>query len=108
MSDTPKDNKSMTRREIIREVAKATHYTIDDVETVVDCLEQTVLTHLCAGQRVNFYGFGTYNLSVHKGFTRTNPRTGEPWAIDEHVSVHFKPSRSLSLHLKKRLNDWGD
>lgn len=90
---------SVSRHMVVQEVSSISKIDPVVVDDVITGLREVMVRHLKARESINFYGFGTYRMNRYTSRTGVNPATGEPWEIDSHFVVHFKPSRVLNSQL---------
>ena len=70
------------------------------IAAVVDRLFEEVAGALQSEGRYVHPGFGTFTVKVQNARPGRNPRTGEPIAISEGMTVSFKPSPDLRARIK--------
>ncbi len=85
----------MTKADIVNIVAHETGLTKIDTQAVVEGFLSTVSNALHRGERVEFRGFGSFNLKKRKPKKARNPGTGEEIRLPERVVPVFKPSKKL-------------
>ena len=91
----------MIRSELVSQIAAENPgLTARDVETIVECFFEEIVTQLTAGGRVELRGFGTFSTRARDGRTGRNPRTGETVEIDAKRVPYFKPGKEM----RDRLN----
>lgn len=74
--------------------------TTRDIEAIVDCFFDDIVTQLVADGRVELRGFGTFSTRARDGRTGRNPRTGDPVAVEAKRVPYFKPGKDM----RDRLN----
>ena len=92
----------MTRKELVDRLSEQCGGALSRprIVALVDDVFEHVADALVAEGRFNHAGFGTFTVRVRNARTGLNPRTGEPLALPESKTVHFRPSQKL----KERLN----
>ena len=91
----------MIRSELVSQIAAENlGLTGRDVETIVECFFDEIVTQLAAGGRVELRGFGTFSTRARDGRTGRNPRTGATVEIDAKRVPYFKPGKEM----RDRLN----
>lgn len=92
----------MIKSELIAKLAEDNpHLYQRDVERIVQTIIDEITNGLCAGQRVELRGFGTFAVKRRAPRMGRNPRTGEAVQVDEKHVPFFKSGRDL----RRRLND---
>jgi len=92
----------MTKSEIIAAIAaKNPHLTVKDVTQIVNVVFEKISDSLANGDRVEFRGFGSFSVRSRAARNAKNPRTGQPVAIAERKSIHFKTGKELHEMLNK-------
>jgi integration host factor subunit beta len=91
----------MIRSELVAKMAADNPgLTLADVENIVSCFFDEIVTQLAAGGRVELRGFGTFSTRARDGRTGRNPRTGESVTISAKRVPYFKPGKDM----RDRLN----
>ena len=70
-----------------------------DIEAIVDCFFEEVVSQLAHGGRVELRGFGTFSTRERDARTGRNPRTGDAVKIDAKRVPHFKPGKEMRARL---------
>lgn len=86
---------SMTKAELVDEVARATELTKKDSETVVDTVFLTIKDAIHRGEKVELRGFGSFRLRKRQPRTGRNPRTGAKVDVPPKRVPYFKPGKEL-------------
>jgi len=89
----------MSKKELVRAVAKRAQVRIKEAEAVVNAFLDVLKDALLEEGRVALTGFGVFQVREAKERTVSNPRTGEKVRIPARKRVAFRPS----LELKRRL-----
>lgn len=85
----------MTKTEFISEVATKLNTSKLQAEDLVKAFLETVEEQLVKGEKVQFTGFGTFEVVDRAAREGRNPKTGEAMSIPETKSPKFKPGKSL-------------
>ncbi len=86
---------TMTKADLVEEVANATGLTKRDVGVVVDLLLETISKALSDQEHIELRGFGSFKVKTRKARVARNPRTGERVNVPEKLVPYFKASREL-------------
>ena len=86
---------SMTKAELVEEVARATELTKKDSETVVDTVFLTIKDAIHRGEKIELRGFGSFRLRKRRPRTGRNPRTGAKVEVPPKRVPYFKPGKEL-------------
>ena len=65
------------------------------LDTVFGCLKQSMLR----GERIEFRGFGTFQIRSYRPYRGRNPRTGQIVAVEPKRLPHFKVSKELAARI---------
>ena len=85
----------MTKTEFIVEVATKLSTSKTQAEDLVKAFLETVEEQLAKGEKIQFTGFGTFEVVERAAREGRNPKTGEAMSIPETKSPKFKPGKSL-------------
>jgi DNA-binding protein HU-beta len=85
----------MNKKEIIKHMAKNAGVTALQAAKALSSLTQGITDSLRKGEKVNFSGFGSFEVKERKARKGRNPKTGEEVAIPPKKRVKFNPSKSL-------------
>lgn len=85
----------MTKDEMIWEIAHENHYPQLTVDRVVNEVLQKTTECLMRGERVQFYGFGTFEMQERAPRKARNPRTGEEISVPSKAVPVFKIGNTL-------------
>jgi len=88
-------NKSMTKADLVEEVAKVTELTRKDSEVIVDTLFESVIKALRVGDKLEVRGFGSFRVRQRNARVGRNPKTGEKVEVPAKRVPYFKPSKEL-------------
>ena len=85
----------MVKADIVNRVAEKTGVRKSQAVKAVDALFDSLRTAMAQGERIEFRGFGVFQVKPRKrGFGR-NPRTGREVRIPPGRTVRFKPGKDL-------------
>jgi len=97
-----RDDKKMTRSELIAELAGANpHLRAQDVELIVSTVFDEISAALTRGSRVELRGFGAFTVKRRDARTGRNPRTGAAVPVDEKAVPFFKAGKELRERVNK-------
>lgn len=85
----------MIKEDIIAAVSRETGFRPAVVEVVIESMLERISHALANGGKVQFSGFGTFELKKRAARTGRNPHTNQPVPIPERFSSVFKPGKSL-------------
>lgn len=85
----------MNKTELITALAAKTEMPRKDAEKIVAGLLDTITEALGRGDKVQFVGFGTFEVRTREARKGKNPRTGEEITIGASKSPAFKPGKAL-------------
>lgn len=86
----------MIKADIVERVARRAGIPKAHAERAVDGLLEAVRQTLGRGERIEFRGFGVFQVRPRKRGIGRNPRTGEEVPIDEGKTIRFKPGKNLA------------
>lgn len=72
-----------------------------DVEQIVTCFFNEIITQLSKNGRVELRGFGAFSVRARDPRLGRNPRTGSPVEVEGKRVPYFKPGKEM----RARLND---
>ena len=86
----------MTKRELIDEIVKVhPRYSRRDAEVIVNSVFECMTEALCAGQRIEIRGFGSFVIKQRCAREGRNPKTGEIVAVAAKRVPFFKVGKEL-------------
>lgn len=91
---------SMTKTELIEEVAKRSGLQKRKVATAVSAVFDSITEALKKGEKVALVGFGTFSVSKRKARRGRNPKTGAEIKIPARKSPKFSPGALLREAVK--------
>lgn len=92
----------MTKKELVRDVAKGTKLTHKDVEAVLDSFVNVVSSEMKNGGKVQLVGFGTFEVSERAAREGRNPQTGEAMTIAASKTPKFKAGAALKALVNEK------
>ena len=90
----------MTKANIIDAVATKTGATKKASEAAVNAAIDAIVEALKAGDKVQVFGFGTFEVKERGARTGRNPRTGETLEIAASKNVGFSAAKALKDAIK--------
>ncbi len=90
----------MNKSELIDAVAKSAGVTKQDAEKCLSAFSSVVIETLGSGEKVQWAGFGTFELRHREARQGINPATGEKIRIAACDSPAFKPGKALKDSFK--------
>ncbi len=93
--------KYMTKSDLIEKLTQKTNMTKKKVESLVNCIFDSMFESLVNGDRIEIRGFGSWYVKNYKSYTGRNPKTGSSVSVREKRLPFFKVGKEL----KKRIDD---
>ncbi|TBH20153.1 HU family DNA-binding protein [Thermus thermamylovorans] len=93
--------KTVTKADLVDQVAAATGLKKKDVKAAVDAFLSKVEGALAGGNKVQLTGFGTFEVRKRKARTGVKPGTKERIKIPATQYPAFKPGKALKEQVKK-------
>ena len=87
--------KIMNKTELVAAVAQKAELSKKDAEKAVAAVTAAITDALCAGDKVQLVGFGTFEVRNREARTGKNPQTGEPMTISACNAPKFKAGKAL-------------
>src|SRR5579883_2183696 len=100
MSRSSREERCMTKSDLIEVVANKLHLPKGKAELIVNCIFDSMEDALKKGERIEIRGFGSFEIRHYKAYEGRNPRTGEP--VD--VAPKRLPFFKVGKELKERVN----
>ena len=91
----------MNKTELIAAVAEKAEISKKDAEKAVKAFTDAVAEELAKGGKVQFVGFGNFEVSERPAREGRNPRTGETMTIAASKTPKFKPGKALKDEINK-------
>lgn len=95
-----KGAKKMTKRDIVREAARAARVTQGTAEAVLSGALEAMTEAIAAGEPVKINGYGTFKRRPRQARQVINFATGDMMEHPAHNTVTFTPAKAL----KRRVN----
>jgi integration host factor subunit beta len=92
---------SMTKAELVEDVAEAAELTKKDAERLVEIVFESIIETLNQGEKIELRGFGSFRVRERGARRGRNPKTGDPVSIPAKRVPYFKPGKEL----KELIND---
>ncbi|BDF57422.1 transcriptional regulator [Christensenellaceae bacterium] len=92
----------MNKKCLVEKVAAKTGFMKKDVEVLTDALLESISDALANNERVQFVGFGTFEVRTRAPRQCKNPRTGEMIKIGETKIPAFKAGKNLKETIESR------
>lgn len=86
----------MIKADIVERVARETGLPKTHAERAVQQILEAIKQTLARGERIEFRGFGVFEVRPRKRGIGRNPRTGEEVEITSGKTTRFKPGKHLS------------
>lgn len=91
----------MTKHDIIKKAAGDAGITQKAAETAFNSIFNSISEELTAGEKLNVFGFGSFEAKKCAARTGFNPKTREPVKIPAKTKVVFKASSALNTRLNE-------
>ena len=85
----------MNKTELVAAVAQKAELSKKDAEKAVAAVTAAITDALCAGDKVQLVGFGTFNVKERAARTGRNPQTGAALEIKASKVPSFKAGKGL-------------
>ncbi len=85
----------MNKSDLINTLSEETTFSKTDVARVLDSLVRVIERSLAKGEKVQWTGFGTFNVSKRAARIGINPSTKERISLPETMVPKFKPAKNL-------------
>jgi integration host factor subunit beta len=86
---------SMTKADLIDEVARVVEMTRKDSEIIVETIFDSVVRSLHQGEKIEIRGFGSFRTRQRQPRVGRNPKTGTRVDVPAKRIPYFKPSKEL-------------
>ncbi len=90
----------MNKAELVDDISSKTKLSKKDVASVIDAMENSIISTLAKGGKVSLVGFGTFQVSNRKARTGLNPRTRETIKIPATTVPKFVAGKGLKEKVK--------
>ena len=91
---------TITKKELTNRLAQSTQVRTVAVKVIVQNLLEEIIAELAKGNRIEFRGFGVFELREHAPRMAQNPKTLERIHVPAKRTVRFKAGRVM----KQKLN----
>lgn len=92
----------MTKRDLIQEVARLYPlFSRRDAESIVNAIFQGMAEALCADERIEIRGFGSFVVKHRRAREGRNPKTGKPVDVGAKRVPFFKVGKELKLRVDR-------
>ena len=85
----------MNKTDLINSLSEETTFSKKDVARFLDSLTRIVERALMKGDKVQWSGFGTFNVARRPARDGINPSTKQRISLPETVVAKFKPGKTL-------------
>ena len=92
----------MNREKLVKEVARKTGKSGDEVRMIVDALESSITEALVRGERIKLLGFGIASVKTTNARMSRNPKTGEPVKVGSRKLPVFKFSPVIAAAMEEK------
>ena len=86
---------TMTKRELVIQVANRLGMTQSDVSKIVEGAFDTISSALAKGERWELRDFGVFEVKTRASRIGRNPRTGDQVPVPERRVVTFRPGKRM-------------
>jgi integration host factor subunit beta len=93
--NTPMNDATMTKADLVEEVAKVTDLPRKESEVVVETIFEHIIRALQTGDKIEIRGFGSFRTRQRQGRIGRNPKTGARVEVPPKRIPFFKPSKEL-------------
>src|SRR3954452_6354755 len=100
MPKSRREERCMTKSDLIEAVANKLHLPKGKAELIVNCIFDSMEESLKQGDRIEIRGFGSFEIRNYKAYEGRNPRTGDPVVVQPKRLPFFKVGKEL----KERVN----
>ena len=90
----------MNKQDLVSLVAGVVNLPKNKTEEVVDAFLKTVVDKTAAGEKVQLYGFGNFEMTTRAARQGVNPKTKEKIQIAASKSVKFKAAKAFKDAVK--------
>jgi integration host factor subunit beta len=92
---------TITKKELIERIAGGATAKRPEVRKLIQLFLDIMTDELAAGNRLEFRGFGVFEVRERAARTAQNPKTLEPVPVPPRRSVRFRAGRTLCDRLEK-------
>ena len=98
--------KTMTKAELVEDVARAAELTKKDAERLVEIVFESIIDTLNRGEKIELRGFGSFRVRERGARRGRNPKTGEPVDIPAKRVPYFKPGKEMKEIINEDSSDF--
>ena len=91
----------MNKTELVAAIAEKAALTKKDAELVVNTVFESVTEALGAGEKVQIFGFGSFDVKQRAARVGRHPRTKKAMKIPAYKVASFSPARALKDTVNK-------
>jgi integration host factor subunit beta len=96
---TSMTNSTVTRADLVNEVARATDLPQEESHAVVEAIFESITNALQAGDDIEIRGFGSFRMRKRCGRIGRNPKTGAKVTVPPKRVPFFNPSKELKQNV---------
>ena len=100
----PEVSSSINKSDVIQTMSHKLNIDPADAAFIVDTLTRKISEALRQGLRLEFRGFGRFEVRKRPAYQARNPKNGESISTLEKNKVHFKASTQLLARIMEKLN----
>ncbi len=93
---------TITKKDFVQRIAEETGVSKVEVTNVVQAFLDLVIDELAKGNRLEFRGFGVFEVKLRKRRQAQNPKTLEKVVVPERMVVKFKEGKLLKQKLESQ------
>jgi integration host factor subunit beta len=86
---------SMTKAELVEEVARVSELTKKHSEIIVNTVFDSIITALQKDEKIELRGFGSFRIRQRRSRQGRNPKTGDKVDVPAKRIPYFKPGKEL-------------
>jgi integration host factor subunit beta len=98
-----KDQKNMTKADLINVISEKAGITRVKAETVVNTIFDSMIEALKRGDRIEIRGFGSFVNREYDAYKGRNPRTGEVIEVNKKRLPFFKVGKELKEEINAQI-----
>lgn len=98
--DSPQLDRSVTKRELVTEVAERLSFTQGEVADITQALLDTIVEFMAKGYRLEIRNFGVFEVKARDARVGRNPRTGQEVPIEGKRVASFKAGKALKQYVQ--------
>lgn len=95
---------SVTKADIVEEIAEQTGLTKIETQAVVEGFLASVRKSLAEGKSIEIRGFGSFKVRKRRGRMARNPKTGQAYPVKEQYVPYFKVSKEFKTYVDEHLS----